>query len=72
VFSLLVDAEILKNEMHPASTETVSVLSREKVRPANVLGADADLTEFATNRKKTTAAKSKCLDVRKVRRTPRR
>jgi hypothetical protein len=47
----LVDAEILKNEMHPASTETVSVLSREKVRPANVLGADADLTEFAINRK---------------------
>jgi len=32
------------------------VLSREKVRPANVLGADADLTEIATNRKKTTAA----------------
>jgi hypothetical protein len=27
-----------------------------KVRSANVLGADADLTEFATNRKKTTAA----------------
>ena len=28
----------------------------KKVRPANVLGADADLTEIATNRKKTTAA----------------
>jgi hypothetical protein len=68
----VVNEKILTRAMHAASTETVPMRWREIVRPANVLGADADLTEIATNRKKTTAAKSKCLDVRKVRRTPRR
>jgi len=33
------------------STKTVPSCEMIKVRSANVLGADADLTEFATNRK---------------------
>jgi len=48
-FSLLVYAKMLTNKRHAASTETVPVRGGEKVRPANVLGADADLAEFATN-----------------------
>ena len=66
---MLVNEEMLTNEMHAASTETVPMRCREKVRPAvtdkltsvrrcvtNEHCQPADHTTFATN--KNTAANS--------------